>query len=253
MNEMEKIPNLIQLKQICQPTKVTSRAVEHWYGRYYRWVDLRVTWLLLHLKFITANQVTGFCLALSAFGGFVLLLPGYYGVIAFLLVFQLWVILDGVDGEIARYQKRFSMVGIYLDLLSHFFIYLTIFIPLGFELFFKTNNVLYLTLGFIVAILGIACNLPGIARKVTIFKEKPELKNIAPQKSDSRLINLYRVLISPMEISLMIVAILLAEKNFTALKNHEFSLYFMAFYCILFTYSFFANLNTSKKMLDKMA
>lgn len=65
---------------------------------------------------ITANQVSaamlvvGLLASLSIFLGYIWL--------GFFLIY-LSILLDAVDGEVARYRKTFSLQGIYLDLVNH--------------------------------------------------------------------------------------------------------------------------------------
>jgi phosphatidylglycerophosphate synthase len=67
---------------------------------------------------VTPNQVT-FLATLVAAGACALfiLLPGWWGAIVAALVFELSFVLDCVDGQLARIQKRASPIGHHLDFL----------------------------------------------------------------------------------------------------------------------------------------
>jgi phosphatidylglycerophosphate synthase len=91
------------------------RSGEHWAGRIYmREISLRIDRHLVGTR-ITPNQVTyvmtlcGF-LALPA-----LLVPGVWGAVLGVLAVQLYLLLDCVDGEVARWKKQYSLAGVYLD------------------------------------------------------------------------------------------------------------------------------------------
>src|ERR1035437_3531924 len=136
---MKKI-NLKELKKICQPKKITSRGVEHWFGPYYRRISLYITWILIRFKTLTPNMITAFGVSLGSLGGFLILIPNYWGIILFFLAFQLWALLDYVDGEVARATDRKSLSGPYIDLLGHFTIYFGAFAALGLKISYLLND-----------------------------------------------------------------------------------------------------------------
>jgi phosphatidylglycerophosphate synthase len=81
---------------------------------YMREISLRIDRHLVTTR-VTPNQLTylmTFCgvLALPA-----LLVPGITGAVLGVLMVQLYLLLDCVDGEVARWKKQFSLGGVYLD------------------------------------------------------------------------------------------------------------------------------------------
>jgi len=79
---------------------------------FYRKVSLPITYVLYHLGF-TANMVSILAMVVSIFTG-LLIIKGY--LILGIALWQLWLILDSVDGEIARLRKSSSASGWFLDL-----------------------------------------------------------------------------------------------------------------------------------------
>jgi len=95
-----------------------------------RRVSFYPTWPFLRLG-ISANQATYISVVIGAIGcGF--LAFGDYGirVIGALLV-NLWIILDCVDGNIARFKKSFSKYGEFVDALSGYLMNALLFLSVG--------------------------------------------------------------------------------------------------------------------------
>lgn len=91
-----------------------------------------------------------------------------------LLVFRLTAIGDKVDGELARYQSRFTQRGIFYDLLFHFFYPFSFMFSVGFSFFLKTNNLALLLLVAFASILMTNYRILGKLRHHVRFKIKLE-------------------------------------------------------------------------------
>lgn len=91
------------------------RSGEHWGGRLYmREISLRVDRYLVNTS-VTPNQVTYVMTVAGALALPALLVPGIAGAVLGVLAVQLYLLLDCVDGELARWKKQYSMTGVYLD------------------------------------------------------------------------------------------------------------------------------------------
>ena len=82
-------------------------------------VSVRVTrWILHHLPNVTPNQLTLVSGVLGIAAGAFLLFPrGIAPAVAALLLYQLHILFDYVDGEIARVKQLASPLGAYYDLM----------------------------------------------------------------------------------------------------------------------------------------
>ncbi len=115
---MESIPELRKMLQ----TNVQGHPI------LMRVLSIYVTRLILPTS-ITANQVTVAMLLV----GIISAIPFYFGYLWLgLALSYLGIVLDGVDGEVARYRKTHSLKGIYLDLVQHLAIQAWFFLALGF-------------------------------------------------------------------------------------------------------------------------
>lgn len=150
-----RVPGIEDLRSTTQSAK--TRADRRWSYRAFRFFSVYVTWALLHTR-VTPNQVTVASLVIAG-GGLVLV-----GMSA--LSLALWGcgllvayhLLDRVDGELARYQERYSLFGVYLDNTGHYLTHGGLFIAATFRLSETTPQprVLWLlgSIGAIAAIMS---------------------------------------------------------------------------------------------------
>ncbi|MER7398872.1 CDP-alcohol phosphatidyltransferase family protein [Streptomyces sp. NPDC000151] len=109
-------PSVAELRPVVHPEGVKDRrSGEHWGGRLYmREISLRIDRHLVNTR-VTPNQLTYVMTAAGALAAPALLVPGITGAVLGVVMVQLYLLLDCVDGEIARWKKQYSMAGVYLD------------------------------------------------------------------------------------------------------------------------------------------
>jgi phosphatidylglycerophosphate synthase len=114
-------PSVAELRPVVHPGGIKDRrSGEHWAGRLYmREVSLRWTRHLADSR-ITPNQLTYLMVLAGVAAGAALLIPGLAGALAAALLIQLYLLLDCVDGEVARWRKQTSITGVYLDRIGHY-------------------------------------------------------------------------------------------------------------------------------------
>lgn len=110
-----RVPPVDELRPIVHGAKSDDRR---WTYRVFRSVSIYLTWALLHTR-VTPNQVTVTSL-IVALGGLVLVAAAGSAAIAGCALLLAYHLLDRVDGELARYQQRFSLLGVYLDNAGHY-------------------------------------------------------------------------------------------------------------------------------------
>ena len=140
------IEPLSELKKICwKETETTS------YAKYViRHISIRITRLLLPTG-ISANQVT---LIGIVIGILACILIGTGSIVYSILgvgLLQLSYIIDCVDGEIARYKKRSSVNGIFIDFIGHEILIPFSFLALTFLLYNNLHQTSILLLGILAA------------------------------------------------------------------------------------------------------
>ncbi|QDY79959.1 CDP-alcohol phosphatidyltransferase family protein [Streptomyces qinzhouensis] len=114
-------PSVAELRPVVHPEGVKDRrSGEHWAGRLYmREISLHVDRYVVNTR-ITPNQLTYLMVVVGVIGGAALLIPGLTGAILAAVLFQIYLLLDCVDGEVARWRKQTSVTGVYLDRIGHY-------------------------------------------------------------------------------------------------------------------------------------
>jgi len=128
------LPTLDELRAVVQPPeKMQRRNGEHWAGRMYmRKISLRTTRVLVNSP-ITANGYTYLMIVAGVLAGPALLIPGIAGAVLGAVFVQLYLLLDCVDGELARWRQQTSIVGVYLDRIGAYMAEAAFLVGLGFR------------------------------------------------------------------------------------------------------------------------
>ena len=125
-------PSLAELRAAGQPQAVLDRLNdEHWAGRLYmRRISPHATWLFARLGW-SPNAVTVGFIVCGVAAGVVAALGGLATAIAAAVLIQLYLLLDCSDGELARWSRRKSATGVYLDGIGHYFGETALLVGLG--------------------------------------------------------------------------------------------------------------------------
>ncbi len=79
-----------------------------------REISLRIDRHLVNTK-VTPNQLTYLMTVCGVLAAPALLVPGIWGAVLGVVAVQLYLLLDCVDGEIARWRKQYSLAGVWMD------------------------------------------------------------------------------------------------------------------------------------------
>jgi phosphatidylglycerophosphate synthase len=171
------------------PGKLESRA-EHWAGRLYvREVSLRVTRALIGTS-ITANQLTVVMTAAGVLSGVALLIPGVSGALLSVVLMQGYLLLDCVDGEVARWRGQSSALGVYLDRLGGYLADAAVMVGMG----LRASSIglsPYLVAGLVAGI-GVLL-LQASSDLVSVARAKSELGTASDQSVVPRSAGLARI------------------------------------------------------------
>lgn len=111
-------------------TKRNSEKIDLWLYYFARPFSWPLTWLCIVLG-LSASAVT-YISILAVITGTIFIISGNYILtIIGVLLFNLWIILDCVDGNIARYKKTFSKYGEFIDAVGGYFATTFLFSSLG--------------------------------------------------------------------------------------------------------------------------
>ncbi|MEU2741928.1 CDP-alcohol phosphatidyltransferase family protein [Streptomyces sp. NPDC007095] len=176
---------LEELREVIHPAgKLESRA-EHWAGRLYmRSLSLRVTRQMLGTR-VSPNQITTVMVLAGVLSGVALVVPGLGGAVLSVLFMQLYLLLDCVDGEVARWRRQFSPLGVYLDRLGAYLADAAVMVGMGIRAAELGLN-LYLVAGLAAAIgvllLKSSSDLVHVARSDSGM-EKATDQSVVPRSS----------------------------------------------------------------------
>ncbi|HOI94831.1 MAG TPA: CDP-alcohol phosphatidyltransferase family protein [Syntrophobacter fumaroxidans] len=104
---------------------------------------------------IMPNHITLIGMTLGLIGALLLSLQGYWVKVIGSFLFVVCVIVDGVDGEVARLKMKESTFGHYLDIVTDNIVHAAIFVGIAFGLYHDTGDAGYL--GYLWVLLGGFC------------------------------------------------------------------------------------------------
>lgn len=142
-----------EMREVCQQRRPNANGkmvwAGHWFNRLFvRHFSIYITWLFVKMG-ISANGVT-FLIIPTVLIGVALCVPHVLWInIAGAFFVMLAEVFDCVDGEIARWTKKSSLKGVYLDLVSHVLCNAPLSLMCGLHLYMITGKLLYLILAFI--------------------------------------------------------------------------------------------------------
>ena len=144
-----------ELRRICQAPR---NHCDTWHGKNIaRPLSIYITIMCIRLG-VSPNFVTGIFLFLGIIASLFLISDHRVVVFAGAVLFQLWYLLDHVDGEIARYKNELSLTGVYFDYVSHYIVHPLAFFCLGLGLFFRLGHLSSLILGILAGLSIILIN-----------------------------------------------------------------------------------------------
>jgi phosphatidylglycerophosphate synthase len=175
-------PSIAELRAATQPESIFARnSGEHWAGRLYvRRFSPYVTRRLVPTR-VTPNAVTWAMIAVGLLAAAVLTLPGVLAALGAVLLIQCQILLDCVDGELARWRRQFSPAGIYLDRFAHFLTETALPIALGIRADGGWDQLGgYTTLGLLAAVLALLVRMEIVLVHVARAEAgKPPFKDTA--------------------------------------------------------------------------
>ncbi|HEX8509497.1 MAG TPA: CDP-alcohol phosphatidyltransferase family protein [Propionibacteriaceae bacterium] len=125
-------PSIAELRRATQPESVRTRAgAEHWVASaYLRDISPYLTRILLKLG-LSANGVTWLMIGCAASAAVVTGVPGVLAAAVVVVLVQLQMLVDCCDGEVARWRRTSSPLGVYLDRVGHYVAECGIAVALG--------------------------------------------------------------------------------------------------------------------------
>jgi len=156
------MPSIQELRELTQKEKIEGRERPWGYASLQRGPSVYLTWLLVRTP-ITPNVITLVSIACGVAGSIASAQVSWNAKMAGFVLIYLNLLLDRVDGEVARYKHTYSLRGIYLDELNHLFIPLLFFFALAWGLAQTSASIPPL----ILILCGVAAGFASILLRIT--------------------------------------------------------------------------------------
>jgi phosphatidylglycerophosphate synthase len=181
-----------------------------------REVSLRVDRYLVNTR-VTPNQLTYLMTLFGVLAAPALLVPGITGAVLGVVCVQMYLLLDCVDGEVARWKQQYSLGGVYLDRVGAYLTDAAVLVGLGLRAadLFGTGRIdwLWAFLGTLAALGAILIkaetDLVGVARHQAGL---PVVKEAAAEMRSSgmALLRFHRLILG-IEASLLILLLAIVD------------------------------------------
>lgn len=126
--------SLNEVKEKSRRVNSNSNSLLHFFASKF---SLYFSWMFINLG-LSANQVTGVFFLTGLSGALALLVSPSLGCVIAYIAWRLHIIIDLSDGDVARFNKTFSVNGAYWDYMAHSVLY-----PLYFACFSVSAYLLY--------------------------------------------------------------------------------------------------------------
>ena len=182
----------------------------HWLINAYplSYLSVPLAWFFMRfLPFITPNQISFIWGFISLVGIFMIGLGGYFNMVIGILIYQFAILLDYVDGIIARVTKNTTIGGTYLDIVISWINRSLLVFALGVGIYNTSGNIIYAYIGLWTGFLFMADNLAKLKvyeslieedRLDIIQKEKDKIARIVEKKNNKGIIRYLKKLIPEM-------------------------------------------------------
>ena len=143
------IESIEELRRICGSKKKQPLYMELVSMK----VSIYITRLFLYTR-LSADYVTLSMIFLLVIGSLFMAFGNLWAILIGILIIHFTVILDNVNGEVARYWKEDGLIGTFLEQVHHNIAVPLIFFTLAFGIFLRTGYTPILIFGFLSAIFG---------------------------------------------------------------------------------------------------
>src|SRR3989344_1807828 len=164
-----KMESIKELRQICQ-TKKQPMYMQLVSTRIY----IYVTKLYLYTG-LSADYVTIFMMLLVIAGSIIMATGSLWNILIGILLIHFTIILDNVNGEVARYNREDGLIGTFLEQVYHNLAVPLLFFSVSFGVFSATGIKSVLVFGFLASIFGMPIILKSI-KDAVIDERLSEIK-----------------------------------------------------------------------------
>jgi hypothetical protein len=169
------VESIKELRKICQ-SKKQPMYMQHVTMK----ISIYITKLILYTR-ASADHVTMSMILLIIAGSVFMAHGTLWTILTGILLMHFTVVLDNVNGEVARYRKEDGIIGTFLEQVYHNIAVHLIFFPLALGVFMATGEVSVLIFGFLCSIFGKAIVL-GSVKDAVVAERFDEISRKRPVK-----------------------------------------------------------------------
>lgn len=146
--EKRTIITLDNVKEKCRRKNAEANNKLHWFSSKF---SIYFSYFFLKVK-LSADQVTILFFLLGLFGSILYSFDSVIFTIIGYVLFRLHIIVDMSDGDVARFNRSFSIRGAYWDAVIHSVVNPLYYILISYSFFLQFNNHFFLIFGALVGL-----------------------------------------------------------------------------------------------------
>lgn len=171
----DNMQTIKELREITQKEKIEGRERPWFYTSLQRGPSIYITRILINTS-VSPNTISVFSILSGVIGSMLLVTPTQTTFILGILLCYLHILLDKVDGEIARYKKQFSLRGVFLDEINHLVVPTLFFVGMTFHLLLyvslEPRTLFFVLISGIAAAIAVSLIRTGWSLAPQIFAKK---------------------------------------------------------------------------------
>lgn len=172
-----------ELRKICQRPEDSHNPDVLLETKLPRIISIYITRILIYTP-LKPDHVTMLMIAWGFLVGFLLSFGTYWHMLAGTIIAEFILVLDCIDGELARYKKISSLRGVFLDLTAHLIHIALPFIGLTIGLYRQNPSIYIVIAGLSASVFSVLASSIQSIKHHIIFKEIVEYsKKLAQKKS----------------------------------------------------------------------
>ncbi|WP_077329062.1 CDP-alcohol phosphatidyltransferase family protein [Virgibacillus siamensis] len=150
-----------------------------------------VTWLFLKLR-INPNMATVISIFVGVIGSILLISDYQYLRIAAAFIINFWIVLDCVDGNLARFLNKTSKFGEFLDGFSGYVFSTIMYVSIGMSVYFSENVVtIFYEMKWIYILLGCLTSIAIIFPRLIAHKAHTMFDNFKSKTTNKESYSLF--------------------------------------------------------------
>jgi len=183
-----------KIKESLPAEKNKIDKLDLWVFYFIRPISYYFTWVFVKAKF-TPTMATALSMIVGIIGEIVIIPNGRFFHLFGALVINLWIVLDCVDGNIARFKKQTSIFGEFLDGLSGYLFTGFLYTCLGMSVFFSDQSIsIFESQKWIYILIGCLTSFVTIFPRLIDHKARTLFFEYQSKTTDKNEYNIFKII-----------------------------------------------------------